>query len=402
MGGAVREDEPIDTELGVVDGVPEVPAISPVLHALRGRLGQPLVHPVPNEPTLQPGVRVERLPVLVDIAIGVAHGMRVLTENEGPGLLRLADGLLDLLHSVVHGAQDVGEDRVHAGIPLVVQYPSVVQLPHQRRHCRMVGSAACFIAEGPEQNAAVVLVPGDHAPCPLQVRIAPVLVVRQQRHGLAAVGLQVGLIHHVQAVLVAKLVPQRVGGIVGAADGIEVMLLHDEDVLDHTLPADHVPRVWVMLMPVHPPDRQRDPVDVDDVVLHLHLPHPNLAPLHILHLLQLQQLHDQCVKVGGLRVPLNRVRQRGLQRALVREVVAPKLAGQVRGAAHGGHLSVVELGLDHETSTWCVGAAVDDEEGEVLVHGQLTVHHDLVVLRLDVLVIRRAELDMVNAGVDGP
>lgn len=57
MGGAVRPNQAVDAELGVVDGVPKITPIPPVLKGLpAGRnplLDETLVHPIPDEPTLQ-------------------------------------------------------------------------------------------------------------------------------------------------------------------------------------------------------------------------------------------------------------------------------------------------------------------------------------------------------------
>ncbi|MNE35315.1 hypothetical protein D3C80_1290670 [compost metagenome] len=46
-------------------------------------------------------------------------------------------------------------------------------------------------------------------------------------------GFNVSLIHYVQAVTIAQLVPQRVVRIMGTAHRVEIMLLHQQDILTH-------------------------------------------------------------------------------------------------------------------------------------------------------------------------
>ena len=60
----------------------------------------------------------------------------------------------------------------------------------------------------------------------------------------------VGLGHHVEAVSVAEVVPAAVVGIVAGADGVDVELLHQPDVLNHAVDADHVAAVGVELVAV--------------------------------------------------------------------------------------------------------------------------------------------------------
>jgi hypothetical protein len=55
VGRPVRPDQAVDTELGIVDRVPKVAAVAPVLHLLASLLrggDYTLVHPIPNEASL--------------------------------------------------------------------------------------------------------------------------------------------------------------------------------------------------------------------------------------------------------------------------------------------------------------------------------------------------------------
>mmetsp|Transcript_48926 Transcript_48926/g.79598 ORF Transcript_48926/g.79598 Transcript_48926/m.79598 type:complete len:319 (-) Transcript_48926:1448-2404(-) len=284
---AVREHEAVDAEGGIVDGVPEVPTVRPILRPVRRSLGQPLVNPVPHKAPLQSGVHVDRLPVLVHVAVAVAHGMCVLAQDQGPPFTRFRYGLLDLLHPVIHRAQDIRKHGVCHRIPFIVQYARVVQLPDEPRHGCMIGPTAGLVPERPEDDTGVVLVPGHHAAGPLTVSVAPELIVREHGHGVAAVRLDVGLIHDVEPVFVAQFVPQRIVRIMGGSDGVEIVLLQKQDVLNHVLLGDDVAMFRMVLVSVGAPDSEGDPIHMHQVILHLHLADADLAALNVPDLVHL-------------------------------------------------------------------------------------------------------------------
>ena len=65
-----------------------------------------------------------------------------------------------------------------------------------------------------------------------------------------AVTLDVGFGHHIETVLVAKVVPAGIVGIVAGAHGVHVELLHHLDVLNHALHTDAVAAVGVEFVAV--------------------------------------------------------------------------------------------------------------------------------------------------------
>jgi len=74
-------------------------------------------------------------------------------------------------------------------------------------------------------------------------------------------GLNVGLIHDVQAVSVAQLIPDAVIGIVAGAHSVEVVLLHQADVLHHGSDRQRLGHALIVLVAVHALDQ--DPLAVD-------------------------------------------------------------------------------------------------------------------------------------------
>jgi hypothetical protein len=75
----------------------------------RNRLPDSLVYPVPHETTDGVDARVEDVPVLLQIAVAVAHGMRVLDEQQGH--VRLA---LSVVERRLRG-------RIHPGVEVRIQ-----------------------------------------------------------------------------------------------------------------------------------------------------------------------------------------------------------------------------------------------------------------------------------------
>ena len=85
----------------------------------------------------------------------------------------------------------------------------------------------------------------------------PDRIVAQAIHRHHAVGFDISLIHHVQAVAIAQGVPQRVIRIMGAAHGVKIVLLHQQNVFNHGLFIHHLAVFRVMFMAVGAADQQR-------------------------------------------------------------------------------------------------------------------------------------------------
>ncbi len=64
-------------------------------------------------------------------------------------------------------------------------------------------------------------------------------------------GLDVALVHHIEAVLVAECVPARVIRIVAGTHRVHIQFLHYADVVDHVLLGDDIALVGVHLVAIH-------------------------------------------------------------------------------------------------------------------------------------------------------
>ena len=72
---------------------------------------------------------------------------------------------------------------------------------------------------------------------------------------------EIGFSTDVEAILVAKVIPIVVIGIVAGAHGVDVHLLHLEHILEHTFATDHITSIGVKFMTIGALDKNRLTID---------------------------------------------------------------------------------------------------------------------------------------------
>ena len=336
-----------------------------------------LIHPVPNEAAQHIVAAADRVPVLLDVAHGVAHGVVVLAQHIG--------------HIVPGHGPDVADGGVHiaahvGAVALIgafaVDRPGgvvVLVIPDQviEHIVRVAGIARVIVlvAGGPADDGGHVLqtVEGGHGT--VHGQLLEGLLLGLVVHEL--MGLQVGLGHHVQAVLVAQIVQIVVVGVVRGPHGVDVVALHQLHVFLHHFPADVLAGDRVGVVAVHAPEHQGLAVDGDGGVLvvggdrvavgvhfrpgEADLPEaqllghgPKIGPVPLI------QADHQIVKVGMLGAP-----QRHILDILV-DVHGLAAAGLDLGDLHGHtvdeHLPV--LGVDPQVQHIAGGIL-----GGLVLHG---------------------------------
>ncbi len=171
----------------------------------------------------------------------------------------------------VHLAVDVGVLAEPVG--LVVDRAGGVTPTHPVGHRAQVLAVAGLVAQRPHDDAGVVLVPLDRALDAVQVGAAPAWVVggvalpHRGAGPLEAVGLQVAFERHVQPELVAQVEEGRVRRVVGGADGVDVVALHQLHVAAHGLRGEGAAVVGVELVPVDAAQQDAAPVHPQDAAL---------------------------------------------------------------------------------------------------------------------------------------
>ena len=304
VGNTVRADEAVVAEI-LVGGIVavEVAAVGIDGHAVLVLPPQGLVYEVPDEAALVLGVLPDEVPVLLETAFGIAHRMGVLALDEGLTGIGVGGVLLAAAIIQVHRAVDVrlaGQVGllVLAGAGRILGLHPVIGVVEGR-------AVAGLVAERPEDDGRMVEIPLDIAHVALQVGEFIGGVLGKGPFAVAhAVGLEVGLGHHVDAVLVAEVVPIVVVGIVAGADCVDIELLHDEDVLQHPLPGHHVTAVRVQFVAV-------GALEQDRLAVHEKLPAGELdLPESDFHRNGLAAAGGlQGVQVRGLGCPLLRGRE---------------------------------------------------------------------------------------------
>ena len=266
-----------------------------------------MVLPLPDEPALQTLDRLERLHVLVEAAVGVAHGVGELTEDQGPPVIGSPRGPgRDVLDRRVHRADDVGGgggavEVLHDGA-LVVQRPGRIDTANPGRCGVVPGAVARLVAQRPGDHARVVAVPQHHARHALDDGGVVAGVVTQAE--VPGVALDVRLVHHVETQLVTQVVEPVVVGVVRAAHGVGIGALHGDEVVAHVLHRHRSTAVGVIVVAVHAPDAHGRTVDQQLAVAHCHRTEPDALGHHRAHgAVGIVQPHEHPVELGVLGRP---------------------------------------------------------------------------------------------------
>ncbi|MFM1944245.1 MAG: hypothetical protein RI897_3227 [Verrucomicrobiota bacterium] len=154
----------------------------------------------------------------------------------------------------VHGAVDI-RVGVEAGA-FVVDGAGGVALFHPGVGGFEVGAVAGFIAHGPDEDGGVVFIAFHEVGDAVEVGGFPFRLIGESfaRVIADAVAFDIGFIDEVESVGVAEVVPFRVVGVVTGADCVDVVALHEEDVLEHGGTGDRVAGVGVHFVAVDAAD----------------------------------------------------------------------------------------------------------------------------------------------------
>ncbi|CUY74704.1 Uncharacterised protein [Serratia marcescens] len=341
--GAIREHQPVQAELAIVGGVAEVAAVGPEFFAAFVAPDQRLIDPVPDKAALQARMCVERAPVALKAAEAVAHRMGVFAQDQRALFLRQADPLADrpfghrrerliLIHPRIHRADNVGGGSVGAAA-FILHWAGRILAFHPAVQRVVVHAVAGLVAQRPDNDARVVAIALHHAGDALAHRRQPQRIVSQAVHRLHAVSLDIGFVHHVQPVAVAQPIPQRVVGIVRAAHRVEVVLLHQQDIVAHRRLVHHLAVARVMLVAVNAADQQRLPVELQQPAADFHLAKADVIGFHLdNHPFGREQGDGGAIQRGRFGAPQRRAFHRQAQRdaivigaAFVHDLAAERL-----------------------------------------------------------------------------
>ncbi|OAV64901.1 hypothetical protein Barb4_03772 [Bacteroidales bacterium Barb4] len=298
---AVGIEKPVIAEVvvGGIVGV-EVAAVAEIGFAVR-RLGmQGLIDKVPNETALEGGILADEIPIVLEAALRVAHCVGVFAEDKRFG--GVASGVFFTAFVVqVHRAVDVGE----------VVLLSLLVLHGTRGVFRFnplvagfkVGTETGFVAQRPDNNRGMIEIALHVALVAFQMGGGVERVLCQCVFAVHAVRFDVGFGYDVDAVFVAEVIPEIVVWIVAGADGVDVVLLHQGDVLNHPLARDGIAAVGVYLVAIGAFEEYGLPVDEYLPVLQLNLAEADVEGDGFQRPTAVLQGNKQLVEVGSFRRP---------------------------------------------------------------------------------------------------
>ncbi|CZW78027.1 Uncharacterised protein [Enterobacter hormaechei] len=318
MRGAIGKHQPVEAELTIVGLIAKIAAVGPECRAVFRFFCQRLIDPVPDKAALQPGMAAECLPVAGKAAKAVTHRVGILAQDQRTGFVRHTNPLFNrplwhrrerliLIDAGIHRANNISCRRT--GPPaFVLHRPRGIggfQPAVQRIVIRPMPG---LIPQGPDDDGRMIPVPLHHTRYAFAHGRQPARIVRQAAHRHHAMGFNIRLIDHVQAVAIAKRVPQRVIRIMRAAHGIEVMLLHQFDVAAHGRLIHHLPLLRMMFMTVHAADQQRFAVKLQQAVADFDASETDIAGFSLQHVaLHIPKRHGQTIAFRCFSAP-----QRGI------------------------------------------------------------------------------------------
>ncbi|MPM54603.1 hypothetical protein SDC9_101381 [bioreactor metagenome] len=224
--------------------------------------------------------------------------MAVFAHDEGPTILvrfgTVVPGL-DESDGWIHGSDDIGGElatleRVEgmgtlapfwAVRPFIVDGTSRIIASEPACTTVMVMPVATLIAKRPDDDRRMIVITTHHALYPLQEAGSPSLIAADAV--VVGMRLNIRFIHHIQPVDVAQFIPAFIVGVMAGTHCVEVVLLHQADVLNHAFGGKGFCPELVVFMPVHTLDQNTLAIDQQRPSLDLHFAEPECnAMMHLL------------------------------------------------------------------------------------------------------------------------
>ena len=259
---AVGSDKSVAVEVVVGGGIAAVIAsISEDFFSFAVGVAHGLVYKVPNKSTLVLRFATNEIPVFFETTHRVTHGVGIFALDERPFIFAF-EIVLAAFGRNVHGAEDV-RGTLQPGT-FVLYGACLVPLLEIVVDAVEVHTMPGFVTHAPRDDGGMVFEHFHVVEIALQVGLVKFGAACQRTFSIThAVGFEVGFGHNIQPHFIAQFVPTRVVGVVGGAHGIDVVLLHDADILLHALHTHHVSAVGVHLVAVGAFDEERHAIHTE-------------------------------------------------------------------------------------------------------------------------------------------
>ena len=314
---SVRKYETVHAEVSVVGKLSRIAAVMEhFLSVFRPAFIGGMVTPFPHKSAAESVIAVYLLHVVFNIPGAVAHGVYKFTLDEGLFLTRFCKICIDLLRGCVHMTFHIQHGFIFF-MPFrlemnafIMKQPGGIIIFHPASRLFHIGSEAGFVAEGPENDAALVFIT-DHAALHSVQNghfIGRILnEIAEGSFGAASVnggrpmGFNIRFRNHIKTIFAAQLREPRRIGIMAGADGIDIGLLHDAQIKHGIHPGNHGPGIRAAVMPVYPFEFDRPVVDEHHAVFDV-----NRADSHPLDQDFFRGLYFQYVLIRLFRIPQDR------------------------------------------------------------------------------------------------
>ena len=270
MGSAVRIHQAIHTEVAVMRELPCIAAVMENISsvcslAFPGRM----ITPFPYEAAAELVIFVHQLHVIMDIPGAVAHCMNKFTLNKGLSHSAVFAVFLYPLGIRIHPAHHIQHGNIvviTCGIIdacFIVQQTGRIISLYPSSGVLKVAAVAALIAQGPENNRALVFVPDHISLLTIENRLRPGIILRDVAHAIVtiiciqssyAVAFQIRFRNHVKSVFTAQLREIRRIGIVAGTNRIDIAFLHQLQIADHVFPGHGCTGVRIGIVAVDAPE----------------------------------------------------------------------------------------------------------------------------------------------------
>ena len=264
----VRSNDTVAKEVTIAWSVyTEVATISPIFTAVFILLEQTLVNPVPDVTTLEVRILVDSSPLCSQVTVGITHGVRIFRRNDWTVATLAAYAFQPLSIRILR--------HIHICVPFPKSTFVVHRTVHTHRACFLflqvkvclieVVTITRFVTEWPDSDRRMVLVAFVHVDGTIHVWLQPFRVVTKwatlAEVIVHTVAFDVGFIVYIDTEFVAQVIELVALWIVAKANGVDVMLLHQFEVLAHQLFSHVVTCFRVMFVNVHTLELDRLTID---------------------------------------------------------------------------------------------------------------------------------------------
>ncbi len=171
--------------------------------------------------------------------------------------------------------------------------------------CHEIGPVSGFVPQRPDNDGGVILIPLKHPYGTIHMSFHPDRRIGKRFFAVThAMAFNIGFIHHIKPVFVAKVIPGGNVRIVRSANCINIKLLHQQNIFNHAFPGHHLSPIRIGFVTVNPFNQNPLSIDQQVTVFNLHTTEAHFGGQHLNNgAVCVFQTQKQCIEIGGFRRP---------------------------------------------------------------------------------------------------